>query len=418
VAVRHHFYANDLTAAEEVLDKELQRGRGDDNVLSLEKGTVLLASGQAAQAEQVFRKVRDEFDFLEQQSLAETSLSMLTDDQQLAYSGEDYERVLLRGYLALANLMQGGGDAEAYCLQVLDKQSQIIQEGVLQDGSNPKAVYQHVALAPYLRAALREESHRDFDDVSRYREMVVSWSPAFQAGQDDLARARFGRHSAPGHGVLYVFALVGQGPFKQEVEEVPSTAAVFAANATLAATGHKTLPPIVAPIKVPRVVASPRIVSDLVVSVNGTPSGVTSTLTDVSEMAIRQCEAERPQVVGRALVRRAIKEASVQATKQSMGAAEDSWEAALLETAGLVWQFTENADTRCWGLLPDRIQVLRLELPAGEYDLAIQPRDARKQTIGVAARTRVSLVDGRNTYLLTNFPGPSPVGAVLSSTRE
>ena len=36
-----------------------------------------------------------------------------------------------------------------------------------------------------------------------------------------------------------------------------------------------------------------------------------------------------------------------------------------LDVAGVVWEATESADTRCWGLLPDKIQVMRLELPAG-----------------------------------------------------
>ena len=31
----------------------------------------------------------------------------------------------------------------------------------------------------------------------------------------------------------------------------------------------------------------------------------------------------------------------------------------------MAWEASEAADTRCWGLLPDKIQVLRIELPAG-----------------------------------------------------
>ena len=30
-------------------------------------------------------------------------------------------------------------------------------------------------------------------------------------------------------------------------------------------------------------------------------------------------------------------------------------------------ELPEAADTRCWGLLPDKIQVLRIELPAGRH---------------------------------------------------
>ena len=38
-----------------------------------------------------------------------------------------------------------------------------------------------------------------------------------------------------------------------------------------------------------------------------------------------------------------------------------------LDIAGIAWEATEAADTRCWGLLPEKIQVLRIELPAGRH---------------------------------------------------
>jgi len=418
LAVRNSFYGGDLATAERLLDAELEHSRGDTNVLLLEKASVELAAGRPAEAEQTLRSVRDQFDFLEQKSLAETSLSMLTDDETLAYAGEDYEKVLIRGYLALANLMHAGGDAEAYCLQMADKQAQIIQSAVQEDGTNPKAGYQQVALAPYLHAALREATHRDFDDVARYREMVVSWSPGFSPGYDDLTRSRHGRHSAPGHGVVYVIALVGRGPLKDEVEEIPSTAAVMIANAALNITGNKTLPPVVAPIKVPRVVASPNRVSEWAASVDGTHGGMTSTITDVTQMAIEQCEAQLPHVVARALVRRAVKEAAVYAAKQTTGAQEGTFEAVAFELAGLVWQFTENADTRCWGLLPDRIQVLRLELPAGDHEIGFQPLDRNRLPIGASAGQRINIPDGRNAYVLVNYPGPQPDGQILSTPGQ
>lgn len=413
--IRNAAHRGDLDEAERLLERQLRRGGRDTDVLLLEQAILQLAGGEAAEAEQTLRQVRDRFDHLEQASLAEAAISLLTDDQRLAYAGEDYEQVLIRAFLALANLVQGGEDAEAYCLQMVDKQAQIVASAVQPDGTNPKAGYQQVALAPYLRAALREATHRDFDDVARSREMVVSWSPEFYPGQDDLARARYGRHSQPGHGVLYAFALVGRGPFKEEVDEMPTTAALFAAEAILTATGNRTLPPIPAPVKVPRIFASPNLVSQLGVSIDGVQHGHTATITDVGQMAVAQCEAEFPQVVARAVVRRTLKEAAVYAAKESVGAKQGSFEAAGLELAGLAWQLSENADTRCWGLLPDRIQVLRLELPAGQHELRFEPLDQQRRAVGPPATTVVSVPEGRNTYVLVNFPGPQRLGGILTS---
>jgi hypothetical protein len=52
---------------------------------------------------------------------------MLTDDRRLAYSGEDYEKVLVRVF-PLSSL-RATADAAAYSLQVGAKQQQIIDAG-------------------------------------------------------------------------------------------------------------------------------------------------------------------------------------------------------------------------------------------------------------------------------------------------
>ena len=36
---------------------------------------------------------------------------------------------------------------------------------------------------------------------------------------------------------------------------------------------------------------------------------------------------------------------------------------------------TERADTRCWGTLPDRLSMARLQLPAGDHEVTIDYLD-------------------------------------------
>jgi hypothetical protein len=85
--------------------------------------------------------------------------------------------------------------------------------------------------------------------------------------------------------------------------------------------------------------------------------------------------------------------------------------------AGIAWEATESADTRCWGLLPDKIQVLRVELPEGEHELLLTPISANSSAVGATVSQRVWVGDGRNTYALANFPTGSLVGQVLVSHR-
>ena len=221
--VRAAFQRGDVAEADRLLADELEQRSGEEDLLLLDRAMVTLADGRPADAERMLRRARDSFDQLEEESSAETTWSMLSDDDARAYHGEDYEKVLVRAMLALSNLVQDGDDAEAYSLQVIDKQQRIVAAAAQPDGTNPKASYQQVALAPYLRGLLREETHRDYDDAARNFQLVVDWQPDFRPGRAHLARAAGGSHSRRGHGVVHVFALVGHGPFKAEVEEMPTS---------------------------------------------------------------------------------------------------------------------------------------------------------------------------------------------------
>lgn len=425
--VRDAYYAGDLVAADAIIETNLKRGvaanltssltgaAADDDVLKLERAMVELSSGAPRAAEATLREVRDRFDVLEQKSAAEVAASYLTDDNRRAYAGEDYEKVLIRALLALANLMHDGGDAEAYSLQTIDKQEQIIAAGADKKGENPKLAYQRVAVAPYLRGVLREATHVDYDDAERSFVTVCNWQPGFTAGRLDLERASRGTHSAPGNGVLYVFALVGRGPYKEEAVEAPSSAALLIAGEIVSAVGDQTVPPNVAPVKVAKVVAPPCAIVGVGVAVDGQPLGQTQTITDVSELAVRQYEAIYPRVVARAVARRIVKKGTVYGAKEATGIEKGSLTGLAVDLAGIAWEASESADTRCWGLLPAKIQVLRVELPAGEHDVALHPVIGRGARIGSGGTARVQIGNGRNTYVLAVAPEHRLVGQVLAS---
>lgn len=416
--IRAAYYAGALDSADTLADEALKQDRHSADVLQLEHAMIDLAAGRAKEAEDTLRNVRDTFDELERAeaaTAASTAVSYLTDDQRRVYPGEDYEKVLIRAFLAIANLMHDGSDAEAYSLQVIDKQNQIVQAGVDKNGQNPKADYRRVALAPYLRGVLREATHVDYDDAQRSFAAVVSWQPQFVSAQQDLQRATYGRHSNSGNGVLYVFTLVGRGPYKEEVAEIPSTASLLIAGEILGAAGGQTVPPNVAAIKVPKVVAQNSDVAAVGVEVDAQAVGVTETVTDVTELAVNHYAAVYPRVIARAVARRVMKKGMIYGAKEMTGVEKGSITNLAVDVAGIAWEATESADTRCWGLLPDKIQVLRIELPAGEHALTLRSMFRNGSRSAAPLGGTVRIADGRNTYLLACFPGARPVGEMLVS---
>ena len=433
LAIRDGFYSGDLIEAETALDDGLKHDRRDSEVLLLERSIVELAEGRPKESEKALRIVRDRFEDLERSRLGKSAIALITDDTHKAYCGEDYEKVLIRAFLSIANLLGDGQDAAAYALQVADKQQQIIETAEKgarnllperpEGGSakkvpgtffNPKLAYKQVAFGPYLHGLIREATHSNYDDAARANALVVSWQPQFRFGPADLERARHGRHSAPGNGVLYIFTLVGRGPYKEETLELPTTVSLLIADRIISATNKYSLPPTIAPVKVPKIVVPPNDVVSVGVSVDGRPVGATDTITDVGRMAFEQHEAIYPRIIADAVVRRIVKKGIVLGAKEALGANQNTLTSVALDVAGIAWEATEAADTRCWGLLPDKIQVLRVELPAGTHQVALQALSQYGQS-GPPEQQTVTILDGRNTYLLANFPDSRLIGKMVTN---
>ena len=132
-------------------------------------------------------------------------------------------------------------------------------------------------------------------------------------------------------------------------------------------------------------------------------------------MAVQQYDAIFPRVLARAVVRRVVKKGDrVGGARKRPGKAPTRWAVWSLDGVGIAWEATEAADTRCWGLLPDKIQVLRIELPAGTHQLALEPM-THYGTAGPAEAQEITIGNGRNTYLLANFPDTHLVGKILTN---
>ena len=410
---RNLFYDGQLQACRESLEKLAKSNSHDRDVVNLDLAIVDLLGGQAKQAETKLRDVRDRFDHLEQDSLAEKTVSMWTDDQVRSYSGEDYEKILIRVFLSLSSLMHDGFDAESYTLQIQDKHEEL-EQSFAQRNEKTGSEYTPLPLGFYMRGLLREATHRDYDDAVRNYEVASHLLPTCEPLRWDLSRVRGGVHSRPGHGVVYVFAMVGRGPYKIEVAEQPTSAALLIADRIVSAVGPYKLPPTVAPIKIPDIVVPPSDVDSVGIQINGSPIGPTASLANIEHLAVSTYRANRNSIIARAVARRVIKKATIVAAKNSLG--KDGLTGIGMDIAGIAWEASEAADTRCWGLLPRDIQVLRVEAPAGDHQLQLNPL-LRNRPVGPAQTTPVRVIDGLNTYVLCWFPDARSVSQIMCSNR-
>jgi uncharacterized protein len=410
---RNLFYDGQLQACRESLEKLAKSNRHDRDVVHLDLAVVDLLSGKPQQAEIKLRDVRDRFDHLEQDSLAEKTVSMWTDDQSRSYAGEDYEKILIRVFLSLSSFMHDGIDAESYTLQIQDKHEQLSQLFSQQTGKE-STEYQPLPIGAYMRGLLREATHRDYDDAERNYQIAASLLPNCQPIAWDLARVRDGVHSQPGNGVVYVFAMVGRGPYKVEVAEQPTSDALLIADRIVSAVGPYKLPPTIAPIKIPDIAMPQSDVDAVGVRINGNTIGPTVSLANIEQLATTTYKANRTSVIARAVARRVIKKATVAAAKSSMG--KEGLTALGMDIAGIAWEASEAADTRCWGLLPRDIQLLRVEAPSGDHHLELNALLGNRP-VGPAQSTPIRVVDGLNTYVICWFPDARSASQIMCSNR-
>lgn len=416
---RNSFYNGNLSVANQKLEKAIGRGDEKNDFILADQAIVDLVSGDAAIAEQKLRRVRDSFDHLEQAHLGESALTLIADDRSRAYAGEDYEKVLVRNFLAISNLMHDGSDAIPYCLQANQEQNRILNRAEEKQKKNKtddqRKESSRVALSAYLYGTLKEQTHRSYDDAQRAYTAVAAWSPDFHAIKSDIQRVQYGSHSQPGNGVVHVIALVGPGPVKQETVAPVTSDALMIASQILGSVGDRQFPKFSAPVKIPEVVVPQTNVHAIQIHAGNQFLGSTSTITDVGQLATTQHEIARNRIIARAVVRRLVKKGAIYEAKDEL-AEDSSWASIAFDAAEFAWEASEQADTRCWGLLPGTIQVARIELPQGTHELTLAA--ARENIIiGDREATRVRVENGRNTYVLAYFPDNQLVGKIVVSAN-
>lgn len=409
VQARHEFFSNELTAAHAGFEK-VGESRSTQTVAELDLAMVELFQGRPESAERRLRSVRDEWDRYRNRSLAEEGAALLSDDRVKVYTGEYYEQMTLGVMLALCSLMDDGVDAESYTLQTLHWQQDLVAQLKADQDEPVEPALGIPPVVPYLRGMLRESTLHDQDDALKMYEWTAQLLPGQPQVAHDVERARTGNHSQPGHGVVYVFALVGQGPHKVEKWEPVTQTVMLQAEQLLSMLGKYRIPPTLAPIKIP-VVACKESPFDVVgLQVNGQPVATTLTMTDFNQLARETYQAQMNRMMARTVARRIAKKSAIYAAKHSLQAQELG--AFALDALSVAWEATESADLRGWGLLPRELQVARIELPAGQHELVLEPvRDGRP--CGTSSLVNVEVADAQNTFVLGFWPDEARVGELL-----
>lgn len=354
-------------AALKSLDK--LSGDRDKTLYLLNKAMILRMAGDYAGSSQAFEQVKPVIQYLEATSVTETAAALTLSEGLRSYQPPLYERLLVHVYQGLNFLQMGQPDAaRVEAVQIDDLL---------------KRLYPGTAAAPDGSDAFpRYFSGLVYEDMGEYNDAMIAYRQAYQAyklqGLQDgampqdlrLSLCRFadylgledelngykqrfgitqwppvGRQDAQGQ-VVFVFG-DGLGPLKfpeSSMLQNPMNGNFF--SISLPVLRRRT----------PAIQAAEVTVGDVSVD--------TERVASIAADASAQMAADRPKLLAAEFSRNVAR--SVAANKL------DQKNPGLGSLTSLIASVADQADVRIWETLPDNIQVARLRLPPGTYDLSVR----------------------------------------------
>lgn len=165
------------------------------------------------------------------------------------------------------------------------------------------------------------------------------------------------------------------------------------------AVSESTVPPVAVNIALPYYESRPCRIAGARVIVSGMQAD-TQLMEDIDAIARASLKSRMPAITARA-VARAISKGVVQEAVDRSGQQRD--DAAVKLIGSLLVRVaaiaTERADTRSWLTLPANVQLARLSLPPGSYDVTVELLDNSGQVIETRTFPQVAIRRERKTYL-------------------
>ncbi|HSC47258.1 MAG TPA: hypothetical protein VLG68_04165 [Gammaproteobacteria bacterium] len=379
-------------AALKSLDK--LSGAGDRTLYLLNKAMVQRMAGDYAGSVQSFEQVKPVMAYLEATSVSETAGALTLSEGLRSYTPPLYERLLAHVYEGLDYLQLGQTDAA--------------RVEVLQIDDLLKRLYPNADAAPNGGDAFpRYFSGLVYESRGEYSDAMIAYRQAYQAykagGVSDAAmpsdlkqslcrfadylglkdeRDRYAKTFGleswppvqtddPQGQVVFIFS-DGLGPGKD-------SKGAYLQNPLNGRFYNLTLP--VLQRREPGVGAAE-------ISVAGRDVR-SQRVANIAADASRQLEADKPKLLADEFARNVTRELAANAADrkgQGLGT--------LLSFVGAV---LDQADTRIWGTLPDNIQLARLRLAPGTYDMTVQLEGGAGR-IGSKVLKDVAVQAGQTTF--------------------
>jgi hypothetical protein len=414
----------DYAAAIEELDEHKDPG----NVLYLlDRGLLLHYARRYAESNEAFEAAEIRIEDLYTRSLSKEAAALLTSDTVIPYDGAPFERALIHYYRTMNYLYSDDLDeALVEC-----RKANLFLAALADRTEGKSTAYQDDAFLQYLTALLYEDAG-DWDDAwvsmrqaeqayARYSERFGVAAPA-SLGVDlvqlarglgyrdeyESCRARYpdaADTSAADAGELILFFENGLAPIKRQIDiAIP----ILKGETNEYRDRHDEFGVLLAGryprydyeeakldyllrVAVPKLQPRPPAVRTAEVSVGGA-SARTVVVEDVAALSETALGEAMPKILLKTVLRGLTKYLATRGAKKEGG-----------EVAGILMNIftaaTERADTRGWITLPNDIQMARVSVPPGEYQVTLRFLDAGGRAIASQDAGTVRIEKGKRKYV-------------------
>lgn len=373
---------------------ELKLDGADETLHHLNKGTLLSLQGNYAESNKHFDAAKRLMEKLSAISVTEQAASVTVNDTMKAYEGLPSEQLMVYSFEALNYLQMGNVEDAAVEARQFDVKQGLIAE------KNKEAKYLSGAFVRYLNGMIyeavgeREDARIEMQKAVDGYKAQNSGFPIPQKLRDDLTRLSSGK-PATSEVVFILHNGLGASVDENNIRVAnPYYDARRAGDIAMFS------------LAVPKFVRRSLPVDHVVLSA-GSSSATSEVVEDVNGIAEKSFNDRLPAIIARGVARMVVKNTAAIEAKKKM--ADNPYSVLLNVVTDVATNVSERADTRSWSLLPGNIQMARLSLPAGKYDVVATYYGPSGGVVGTREFKDVEVKAGRKAFVsdyLLNPPAP------------
>ncbi len=447
VLVEDSLRAGDSAKADQILERsEKEYGTKSQVLYRMDRGMTLQLAGRYQDSNTVLEQAEEEVDRLFTRRLRTETKAFLINDTELTYEGDAYEQVMINVLKAVNYAVMGAWNDAAVEARRIDHRL-----NVLSDRVQEKDGYRDDAFARYFSGVVYEVTGEVNNAFIAYRNAyeeyrrVRSWSrtPIPATLRADLLRVTEALHLSQEHedyrrefadvtwqpipdqqqlAQVIVIGYNGRAPRKEDqfIDLPISLDALKLVLLTKGAVGPSNqdsravesvlygLSWRVVRVALPRLVPQKTQVAYGQVSLSGANGSfnakteLAQNLTALAEKSLSDRFAGiAVKAVARAAVKYSLAEGVGRGAQAAAGKDAGPWvgllAGALAKTLAVA---SEEADKRSWRTLPDEVQIARLWVPPGDYELRVRPLGRDGARVGQESLRTVTLQGGETKLFI------------------